>query len=245
MYGGLIGLVGMAVARAGSGAPEAEWSVAAAEAQQLLVVKTPAWDSVGGELTRYTWSGAAWQAGGAPIAVVVGIHGLGWGRGLHPQGLTGPTKQEGDGRAPAGVFRLDTAMGYAATAPEGATWPYRTSTADAVCVDDVASVVYNRLVDASTPKDWSSAEALKRPDALYRWLVVVGHNVDPTPSPGAGSCIFLHVWRSAGRGTAGCTAMAEADLVGLLGWLDPAAKPLLVQLPAEEYSMRQSSWGLP
>src|SRR5262249_47021952 len=46
---------------------------------------------------------------------------------------------------------------------------------------------------------------------------------------GAGSCIFLHVWRDAASPTVGCTAMAKPALAELLAWLDPDA--LLVVLP--------------
>jgi hypothetical protein len=52
------------------------------------------------------------------------------------------------------------------------------------------------------------------------------------PAPGRGSCIFLHVWDGPGRPTAGCTAMDAAAMREVLAWLDPAARPALVQLPA-------------
>jgi len=78
----------------------------------------------------------------------------------------------------------------------------------------------------------------------YRWLIVVDYNRQD-PKPGAGSCIFLHIWRSAEKGTAGCTAMAEQDLLALLGWLRNEKNPLLVQLPRAEYERVWKAWGLP
>lgn len=53
-------------------------------------------------------------------------------------------------------------------------------------------------------------------------------------SPGAGSCIFLHVWSGPDAGTAGCTAMGAGLVVALLGQLDPAARPMFVLLPAAD-----------
>ncbi len=85
---------------------------------------------------------------------------------------------------------------------------------------------------------------MRREDDQYRWLLVVDYNLDP-PRPGAGSCIFVHVWRSPEKGTAGCTAMPEARLVELLGWLDPEAHPALLLLPRAEYRARAAGMGLP
>ena len=71
---------------------------------------------------------------------------------------------------------------------------------------------------------------MRRDDHVYELGVVVEHN--DACVPGRGSAIFLHVWREPGAPTAGCTSMARDDLLRLLRWLDPAAEPLLVQLPA-------------
>ena len=105
-------------------------------------------------------------------------------------------------------------------------------------MDDPASAYYNRVFDADTlsaAMDWRSAESMRRDlapgDDLYRWGLVVRYN--DQAEAGAGSCIFLHVWRGPGSPTAGCTAMAEEDLLAILAWLDPkpvqGAGPLLIQ----------------
>jgi len=73
---------------------------------------------------------------------------------------------------------------------------------------------------------------------------VIGHNVNPTV-PGAGSCVFLHVWSGPGSWTAGCTAMEQEQLELILAWLDPAKRPLLVQLPAAQYKRLMKPWNLP
>jgi L,D-peptidoglycan transpeptidase YkuD (ErfK/YbiS/YcfS/YnhG family) len=112
-------------------------------------------------------------------------------------------------------------------------------------VDDPASASYNRIVDEATvEKDWSSAEDMRRPDDLYRLLVVVGHNDAPV-TPGGGSCIFLHLRASPGSTTAGCTAFDPAPMEALVRWLDPAKRPVLVQLPRAAYESLRRQWELP
>jgi D-alanyl-D-alanine dipeptidase len=80
---------------------------------------------------------------------------------------------------------------------------------------------------------------------LYRWGMVVRYNMSPT-IPGNGSCIFLHIWRGAGQGTAGCTAMPEEALLDTIHWLNSKApNALLVQLPESEYRRFKTEWSLP
>jgi L,D-peptidoglycan transpeptidase YkuD (ErfK/YbiS/YcfS/YnhG family) len=85
---------------------------------------------------------------------------------------------------------------------------------------------------------------MRRDDDLYRYLVLVGHNL-PDPVPGAGSCIFLHIWRGSNEPTAGCTAMAESTILQLLSWLDRDKSPRLVQLSRKNYMRLKDIWGLP
>ena len=223
--------------------------LAHSEPSQLVVVTAEGWDSPEGQLQRFERAGEGWRAVGAPWPVVVGRAGMGWGVGLRAERGPGPVKAEGDGRAPAGMFSLGELWGYAEAAPPEVTLPYHPTQAADRCVDDPEHPAYNRLVQApSGQAPWRSAEALRRRDDLYRWLITVNHNhlIDGQPPEArAGSCIFLHVWRKAGKGTAGCTAMAEADLRRLAAWLRPKASPALVQLPAAEYARLASAWGLP
>jgi D-alanyl-D-alanine dipeptidase len=223
---------------------------ALAAARQIIVVTTPAWDKIDGRLQRYERAadGQNWQPVGAPIPIVVGRGGMGWGRGIHgaPPGA-GPIKREGDGRAPAGLFRLSAAYGYAS--PDEASrikLPYVQSLATTECVDDRQSSHYNRILDRARTmtNDWKSSEQMRRNDELYRWVVVVDHNAN-SAEPGAGSCIFLHIWSGASQGTAGCTAMEARRMEDVLFWIDPAAHPLLVQLPEAEYAKLREVWKLP
>ncbi|MDT5295404.1 MAG: hypothetical protein QOJ76_2284 [Acidobacteriota bacterium] len=219
-----------------------------AGSRQLIIVTTRDWTTVQGTLRRFERKGARseWEAVGASVPVVVGRGGLGWGVGLTARVAGGPSKKEGDGRAPAGVFRLGTAFGFAPR--DEATWlrlPYTPLTPAVECVDDVASRHYNLIVDrdAVRPVDWNSSERMRSVEG-YRWGLVVEHNAG-APVPGLGSCIFLHVWAGPEKGTAGCTAMRQENLEGLLRWLDPKKRPLLVQLPEAEYTRLRPAWRLP
>ena len=217
---------------------------------QAIVVLTGSWSSFDASLQLFERESAQapWRAVNEASAAVVGRNGLGWGIGLHdaPSPSTAPLKVEGDGKAPAGIFLMTAAFGYAS--PDAARWinlPYRQSTASLQCVDDVNSEFYNQLLDSSnTPLRWKSHEEMLRKDWLYKMGIVVSHNVHP-PIPGRGSCIFIHIWRAASEGTAGCTAMAEPDLKAVLRWLDPARTPVLVQLPRSEYERYRRAWSLP
>jgi D-alanyl-D-alanine dipeptidase len=158
----------------------------------------------------------------------------------------GPRKIEGDNKAPAGIFRLGPAFGYAAAA--SARWiklPYVPLTAESEGVDDPHSRYYNQLVERSkvTDVDWRSSEQMRRADELYKWGVFVAHN--PAATPGAGSCIFLHIWRNSSAATVGCTAMPEQRLVQLLRWLDSASHPVLIQMPRADYAMFQLKYAFP
>lgn len=230
-------------------APAAGTSPVPATARQLILGVVDGWDAVPVQLARYERSsdGGAWKAVGAAWTGVVGS-GTAWGRGLHgegpPAGQAGPEKQEGDGRSPAGVFALNGSYGYAKAPPAGARWPYTPVDASWHCVDDSASKAYGTIVDADeVAKDWSSSEKMRRRDALYTWVVDVAHN--PAHVAKAGSCIFLHVWRTENSPTVGCTAMPEPALERVLTWLDPAAHPVYVLLPSEAYGALAASWGLP
>ena len=218
---------------------------------QILVVTTQDWNGVEGTLQAYERPQARkkWKAAGSPIQVVVGKNGLGWGAGVVPDAArredSDPIKKEGDGKSPAGIFRLSTAFGYAAQEPPGWKMPYLSLTPSVECVDDAQSKFYNRVVDrAAVASDWSSSEQMLRDDGEYRWGVVVDHNADPVTA-GAGSCIFLHIWLGPGVGTTGCTAMAQEQLEGVIAWLDPARRPLLVQLPRPQYKKLRRKWKLP
>lgn len=216
--------------------------------RQCIVVMAANWNSTSAILRAFERTSARddWKMRGAEIPVVLGKKGLGWGRGLVNDPGSTPQKIEGDNKAPAGVFRFGLVFGYASA--KSAAWVklrYLPLTKNIEGIDDPRSRYYNRLIDRSKVHrvDWRTSEKMLREDNLYKWGVVVEHNSDA--KPGAGSCIFLHIWQNASSSTAGCTAMAEQDLVKLLRWLDPNTRPILVQVPRADYPALQLKFGLP
>jgi L,D-peptidoglycan transpeptidase YkuD (ErfK/YbiS/YcfS/YnhG family) len=217
--------------------------------RQCMVVLTDHWNSTAGELRAFERVEAKhpWREHDAKIPVVLGKKGLGRGRGFVTLNFPdAPEKREGDDRAPAGLFKLPSAFGYA---PAGsAKWiklPYLPLTEQIEGIDDPDSHYYTRVIDRSKvlKVDWKSSERMRRSDVRYKWGIVVQHN--PSATPGAGSCIFIHVWKNGASTTIGCTAMAERDLVRLLQWLDPMKEPILVQLPRADYRALRARYGLP
>lgn len=208
------------------------------QTKQVVVSLTDDWQATTSTVHCFDLVDGAWQIALPHLSANVGRSGLGWGCGLHVDGI-GPLKREGDGRAPAGIFSLGTAFGYAVTPPEGVEVPYRQATDRDYFVDAADSDDYNRWrhIDEAQPNDpqrhWQSCERMRRDDGLYEIGVVVNHNTEDI-EPGRGSAIFLHVWPEHGSPTSGCTAMSRSDLLRVMRWLDPAASPLLVQMPASE-----------
>lgn len=217
--------------------------------RQCVVVVTDNWNSPTGVLRAFERDGPndSWRRRGRAVSVVVGKKGLAWGRGLvAPRQRSGRRKIEGDNKAPAGIFRLASAFGYAPR--RSARWvklPYLALSKRIEGVDDPRSRYYNQLVDRSKVArvDWRTSEQMLRNDDLYKWGIFVEHNRDARPR--AGSCIFLHVWKGPAAATAGCTAMPEKELVELLRWLHPAAHPILVQMPRANYPAFQSKFSIP
>ena len=212
------------------------------DAQKLVIMVTDDWKSNTGTLYLFEKDRDEWKRTRITIPVSIGENGLGWGIGVHPEQQGEFVKHEGDRRSPAGVFELEPVVyGLDSTAPEGVRLPYRPLTDLSVCVDDTASVNYNRVFETDSSRiDWKSAEHMKRVDPDYKYVLVVKHN--PQREKGKGSCIFLHINRMP---TSGCTSMDEADMVQLLRWMDPARKTLLIQLPHSEYHRLRSAWHLP
>ena len=118
------------------------------DARQLVLVVTDGWDATTGTLQRFELRDGRWQAASTSSPISVGRNGAAWGLGLHPAQSDGPQKQEGDGRAPAGVFTLGEAFGYAGDA--ATAMPYRPMQATSYCIDVPDSPLYNRIIDTRT-----------------------------------------------------------------------------------------------
>lgn len=213
--------------------------------QQLLVVTTSNWEAIQGSLQLYERSDdvAVWMPVGGSIPIVIGRSGLAWGIGLHPMDLKSPCfKIEGDGKSPAGIFSLGSAFGHSEMSHLKMEYLHLNEFIEAV--DDLLSSYYNSIVDRRTVlPDWQSSEKMGT-EPLYEIGLVINHNF-PNAKLGAGSAIFMHIWRNVSSGTAGCTAMSRENLTAILNWLDRDKNPVLVQLPACTYAQFQQKWNLP
>lgn len=215
---------------------------------QLLTVTTSDWEETQGNLRLYerTSDDSTWIPIGTAIPVVLGKAGLAWGIGLHPATIEMPLKKmEGDKKSPAGIFSLGNAFGFASQSKMNhLNIEYLHLDESIEAVDDPRSPHYNYIVsNKKVTPDWHSSEKMSE-EPLYAIGLVVHHNF-PNPEAGAGSAIFVHIWRQEHSGTAGCTAMSQENLITVLSWLERSKNPVLVQLPIFTYHELQNDWGLP
>jgi L,D-peptidoglycan transpeptidase YkuD (ErfK/YbiS/YcfS/YnhG family) len=155
-----------------------------------------------------------WNIIWEPISAVIGKNGF-----ANPG-----EKREGDGRTPSGIFLLDLAFGYDVLI--NTLMPYRQVLPDDIWVDDVNASDYNRWVKKENTSA-KSYEKMKRDDNLYKYGIVIDYNTNPVIK-GNGSAIFFHVWASEDITTEGCVAVSENDIIRILAWLNPAAKPVII-----------------
>jgi L,D-peptidoglycan transpeptidase YkuD (ErfK/YbiS/YcfS/YnhG family) len=122
-------------------------------------------------------------------------------------------KREGDGATPAGplplrrvLYRADRVGALRCAVPTEPIAPH-----DGWC-DDVNHADYNRMIQGPHEGHY---EQLWRQDAIYDVIGVLGWNDAPVRR-GCGSAIFLHLAHPDFRPTAGCIALALADLQQVL-----------------------------
>jgi L,D-peptidoglycan transpeptidase YkuD (ErfK/YbiS/YcfS/YnhG family) len=220
------------------------------DAKQMVVCLADDASSSGGTLQLFHRDDSGqWQADGEPWPVLFGRGGLAWGRGINPP-QPGPQKTSGDGRNPAGLFKIGFVMGYAPQLPDGAQkWPYHQVTDRDAWIDDpkLTDLPYNHLYTlppGSPLPGWWAKEYMHLNDDAYQWLVLIEHNYDH-PVPEAGNEIFFHVRRGEHYRTAGCTTMKLEDLEHLIKWLQPDSNAMLAELTRTDYARFWKEWHLP
>ena len=206
------------------------FSLSSAQAtDQLILIVSNDFNTSHATLSRYERESSHFEKVGESIPVNLGRNGLGWGigeAGFTP-GAGEPFKHEGDGKAPAGIFKISKAFGYSKTLET--KMPYIEANQELICVDDTGSLHYNQVLSLQNAAQPKSFEWMRRKDDLYKIGLVVEHN--SAAVKGAGSCIFFHVRKSEDAPTAGCSAMREEDLFKIIKWLDPKKDPEVVQIP--------------
>ncbi len=196
--------------------------------KQLLLVTSKGFDSTQAFLQAYERSNNKWKKTFEPITVNLGRKGLAWGEGLieFEHAPDEPIKVEGDGKSPAGLFKLDRLFGYEDSSFD---LPYLQVDETTLCIDDSTSSHYNQIIRQNDHTPFKSFEFMKRNDVLYKLGIVVRHNEQNFKN--RGSCIFMHIQKAKGSPTAGCTSMQEEQLLKIMKWLKEEKKPLLLQLP--------------
>lgn len=225
-----------------------------ADCSQAVIGIADGWDSSVVSLSVVEkQANGHWMRILGPVQGRLGRAGLVWGLGLHTNPRGAITKREGDGRSPAGIFRIGglwtthkTPVKHNRRIPE-----VRVDPRDLWVSDPSQPHMYNRHIrlnhPASTP--WELKEQMRQTDYAHSIKLLICHNTQETPGRpvvGAGSSIFFHIWRHDGAApTAGCTSMAESNLRSLIAKLDPARNPVYILLPRAEYARLHSSWRLP
>lgn len=207
-------------------APFAECPPPLGDAVRLVLVTTPSMDSAKARLQLFTRADAQspWSAAGEAEPAVVGKAGLGWGftfRQLKRQDE--PEKFERDKRTPAGVFEIGPSFGFA-----GSKRPrhIKIEAKETLCVEDPASPHYNTITKRSIIGPQTRADYMSD-TSLYRYGLFVGYPSDRASR--RGSCIFIHIWQSPDKGTAGCVGLPEDRVRALQDFA--AAGAVLAVLP--------------
>jgi L,D-peptidoglycan transpeptidase YkuD (ErfK/YbiS/YcfS/YnhG family) len=157
----------------------------------------------------------AWQPAGPAEPVQLGHAGIAWGLGFHHLAAADePKKVEGDGRTPTGIYRIGVSFGFAASPRPG----HIRIVKDTVCVDDPASPAYNTITSRSIVGRKVRGEDMYSLRDRYRDGLVVDYPTDAKAR--GGSCIFVHVRRSATSPTGGCVAVPQPRI---LAWQDFSA----------------------
>lgn len=135
-------------------------------------------------------------------------------------------KREGDGASPAGIWRLSRLYWRADRAARPRTiLPAIPLDHRQGWAEDPEDPAYNRAIRHPHP---FPADRMARGDPLYDLCVVTDHNADPVV-PGAGSAIFVHLWRRPRAPTAGCVAFRRPDLEWILARWRPTSR-LVIRL---------------
>ncbi|TCT06792.1 L,D-transpeptidase family protein [Aquabacter spiritensis] len=133
-------------------------------------------------------------------------------------------KREGDGRTPAGTWRILRLLYRADRLPRPRTrLPTRPIAPDDGWCDDPGDRRYNRPVRRPLA---ASHEHMRREDRLYDLVLVLDHNMRPRVA-GRGSAVFIHVARPGLTPTEGCVAMPLAELRRLAAALKPGTRLII------------------
>ena len=222
----VIAVAAVAIVHSGVAARAQSCPAPLADAKRLVLVTAPGMNDMAATMRLYerASANAAWHALGATEPVTIGRAGMGWSQFFLKLARRGePLKVEGDKRTPAGIYPIGRSFGILASSRPG----YLQVTPDTICVNDLSSPAYNTIASRARVGPAVHAENMSRILPMYRRGLLVDYPTDARKQ--AGSCIFIHVWRSPTTGTAGCVAMPEPRVEALQDFA--AAGAVLAILP--------------
>ena len=191
-----------------------------AEARRLVLVTAESMNATAASLQRFERAAPKdpWQPLGDAEPALVGKSGMGWSHFFRElRRGSEPVKVEGDKRAPAGVYPIGRSFGTVPSSRPG----HLQIASDSVCVDDPSSPAYNTITSRAKVGPKVHAENMSRALPMYRRGLLVDYPTDGKAR--AGSCIFIHVWKSPASGTAGCVSLPEARVEALQDFSAPGA----------------------
>jgi L,D-peptidoglycan transpeptidase YkuD (ErfK/YbiS/YcfS/YnhG family) len=182
------------------------------DAKRLVLVTAAGMNDVAATMRLYERASAKepWRALDASEPATIGKAGMGWSQFFTKLARRDePLKVEGDKRTPAGIYPIGRSFGILASSRPD----YLHVTSDTICVHDLSSPAYNTIASRARVGPAVHAENMSRILPMYRRGLLVDYPTDARKQ--AGSCIFIHVWRSPTTGTAGCVAVPEPRVEAL------------------------------
>ena len=135
---------------------------------------------------------------------------------------TSSSPSEGKAATPQGLYAVGDAF-YQGSKPDTKLNTFKI-TSNTYWVDDPNSKYYNKRVEGTSNKDWSSAEHMSEISS-YKYGFVIEYNTNPIKK-GAGSAIFFHI--SHNSPTAGCVSVSEDKVLAYLKKLDKSKNPYIL-----------------
>jgi L,D-peptidoglycan transpeptidase YkuD (ErfK/YbiS/YcfS/YnhG family) len=173
-------------------------------AERLILVTAATMNTISATVRLFERRGpdAQWRLVEGPQPAVLGRSGMAWAQLFAYLGSARDVvKKEGDFRTPAGIYLTGKSFGFEPS--QGVNY-LQIRPGDTVCVDDPYSPAYNTITSRRQITGKTHVEDMGI--SLYRRGLIIEY---PTIRPFGGSCIFIHVWRTSDRGTAGCVALPE------------------------------------
>jgi L,D-peptidoglycan transpeptidase YkuD (ErfK/YbiS/YcfS/YnhG family) len=200
------------------------------EATRLILVVAPNMNATTAavRLMERPSKDTEWNEVGEVRRATLGRTGIGWAWAFESMTRQGePIKQEGDGRTPAGFFRVGRPFGFE---PRAANDYMQLEKGKTFCVNDVRSPYYNTIMPKAQAGDGTTGEDMGR-ISLYRHGLFIEYPTSRERK--GGSCIFIHVWRSSTSATSGCVALAEDNVINLQKWTERQRPPTLLGIVSQ------------